>query len=258
MPAPRGKFIWYEVMTDDTKACADFYKNVIGWNAADFPMQDGSDYTVFSQGETMVGGLMKIPPEACAMGVKPCWSGYIAVDDVDAEAKRIVAAGGKITREPADIPNVGRFAVAADPGGAIFLIFKPSSDETPTAHPPMAPGFIGWHELYAGNLDREWDFYAKLFGWTKAQSMDMGAMGVYQTFAINGVESGGMMKRPSEMPASFWNYYLGVDSVAAAAERATKKGAKVIRGPLEVPGGAWIIQALDPQGAFFSLISVTK
>ena len=258
MPAPRGKFIWYDVMTNDTKASSDFYKAVVGWNAAEFPMQDGSNYTVFSQGQTMVGGLMKIPPEASAMGAKPCWSGYIAVDDVDAEAKRIAAAGGKITREPTDIPNVGRFAVAADPGGAVFMIFKPNTDETPSAHPPMAPGFIGWHELYAGNLDREWDFYAKLFGWTKARSMDVGAMGVYQTFAIDGVESGGMMKQPPQAPGSFWNYYLGVDSVAAAAERTTRRGGKVMMGPQEVPGGAWIIQAIDPQGAFFSLISATK
>jgi uncharacterized protein len=245
-------------MTNDTKAASDFYKAVVGWNAAEFPMADGSNYTVFSQGQTMVGGLMKLPPEAGAMGMKPCWSGYIAVDDVDADAKRIPAAGGKITREPTNIPNVGRFAVAADPGGAVFLIFKPNSDETPTPHAPGAPGFIGWHELYAGNIDREWDFYAKVFGWTKARAMDMGAMGVYQTFAIDGVESGGMMNRPPQVPASFWNYYLGVDSVAAAKDRVTRHGGKVIMGPQEVPGGAWIIQAIDPQGAFFSLISATK
>jgi uncharacterized protein len=258
MPAPRGKFIWYDVMTNDTKSARDFYKAVVGWNAAEFPMADGSNYTVFSQGQIMVGGLMAIPADAAAMGAKPCWSGYIAVDDVDADAKRIAAAGGKIMRPPTDIPNVGRFAVATDPGGAMFLIFKPGTDETPAGHASMAPGFVGWHELYAGNLDREWDFYAKLFGWTKERSMDMGAMGVYQTFAINGVESGGMMKQPPQVPGSFWNYYLGVDSVAAAAERATKNGATVVNGPMEVPGGAWIVQALDPQGAFFSLISTTK
>ncbi len=258
MPAPRGKFVWYDVMTNDTKPASDFYKAVVGWSAAEFPMADGTDYTVFSQGDTMVGGLMKIPPDASAMGAKPCWSGYIAVDDVDADAKRIAAAGGKIMRPPTDIPNVGRFAVATDPGGAMFLIFKPGTDETPAGHAPMAPGFIGWHELYADNPDREWDFYSKLFGWTKARSMDMGEMGVYQTFAVNDVETGGMMKRPPQVPVPLWNYYLGVDSVVAAMGRVTQHGGKVLMGPQEVPGGAWIVQALDPQGAFFSLISTTK
>jgi uncharacterized protein len=258
MPSPRGKFIWYDVMTNDTKAASDFYKDVVGWSAVEFPMADGSNYTVFSQGPIMVGGLMKIPPEARDMGAKPCWSGYIGVDDVDADAKRIADAGGKIMRPPTDIPNIGRFAVAADPGSAMFFIFKPGSSETPAEHPMIAPGFVGWHELYADNLDREWDFYSKLFGWQKERSMDMGEMGVYQTFAINGVEAGGMMRRPPQVPVPFWNYYLGVDNLTAATERAKKRGATVVNGPMEVPGGPWIIQALDPQGAFFSLISATK
>jgi len=30
MPAPRGKFIWYDVMTSDTKAGTAFYSDVIG------------------------------------------------------------------------------------------------------------------------------------------------------------------------------------------------------------------------------------
>jgi len=36
MPAPRGKFIWYDVMTHDTKAAAAFYSDVIGWNAQEW------------------------------------------------------------------------------------------------------------------------------------------------------------------------------------------------------------------------------
>ncbi|SRR5579875_747584 len=121
MPSPRGKFVWYDVMTNDTKAATDFYKHVVGWSAQEFPMGEGRNYTVFSQSPTMVAGLMAIPPEACNMGAKPAWSAYVAVDDVDADAKRVEALGGKIQRPPEDIPNVGRFAVAADAGGAVIL-----------------------------------------------------------------------------------------------------------------------------------------
>lgn len=259
MPSPRGTFVWYDVMTTDPKAAADFYRAVVGWSAQEFPMGEGRSYTVFSQGPTMVGGLMAIPEEARAEGMPPCWSGYIATDDVDAEAKRIVAAGGKSERPPEDIPNTGRFAVMSDPGGAVFLIFKPNTDETPTPVPPMTPGHIGWRELLAGDLEREFGFYAKLFGWSKAQTVDMGPMGTYQTFAIAGAESGGMMKQPPGMPGGpHWNYYITVDSVAAAADRLATRGGKLLMGPQEVPGGAWIVQALDPQGAAFALISAKK
>jgi predicted enzyme related to lactoylglutathione lyase len=143
MAAPRGKFIWYDVMTSDTKAATAFYSDVIGWQAQEHPMPDNGSYTVFSKDEQMVAGLMAHPKELCAEGAKPCWSGYIASDDVDADAARVLTEGGVIRRAPQDIPNVGRFAVAADPGGAVFLLFKPNTTQTPKPVAPMTPGHIG-------------------------------------------------------------------------------------------------------------------
>src|SRR6202521_639938 len=142
----------------------------------------------------MVGDCRPIPDAMRAQGARPCWSGYVAVDNVDADAARVKAAGGAIQREPADIPGVGRFAVVSDPGGAVFLLFKPNTAETPKPVAPMTPGHIGWHELMAGNPEREFKFYAGLFGWTKDRVHDMGAMGPYQIFATGGAPVGGMMK----------------------------------------------------------------
>lgn len=258
MATPRGKFIWYDVMTTDTKAAAKFYSDVIGWSAQEHPMTDGRTYTIFSKGPAMVAGLMTIPDEARAQGVPPCWSGYISTDDVDAEVTRVTAAGGSIKRPPTDIPNVGRFAVVADPGGAVFLLFKPNTTEEPKPIAPMTHGHIGWHELMAGDLDREFKFYAGLFGWTKAKTHDMGPMGIYQTFATGDLPRGGMMTKPKDLPYPCWNYYITVDSVAAAADRAATRGAQILNGPMEVPGGAWIVQARDPQGAHFAIVSAGK
>src|SRR5215471_21415181 len=105
MPASRGKFIWYDVMTTDTKAAAKFYCDVIGWSAQEHPIVDGGTYTVFSKGAVMVAGLMAIPDPVRAEGVPPCWSGYISVDDVDADARGVQAAGGAIKSPPTDIPD---------------------------------------------------------------------------------------------------------------------------------------------------------
>jgi len=263
MPAPRGAFIWYDVMTTDTKAAAKIYSNDIGWTAHEHPMIDGSGtYTIFGTGATMVAGLMAIPEAMRAEGVPPCWSGYIASDDVDADAKRVAAAGGAVKRPPSDIPEVGRFAVAADPGGAMFLLFKPNSTEEPKPVAPMTPGHIGWHELIADDPEREFSFYSRLFGWTKDRAHDMGPMGAYQTFATGGAPCGGMMKACAEMPHQrphpSWSYYIAVESVAKAADRAATRGASVLHAPTEVPGGAWIVQARDPQGAYFAMVSAQK
>jgi hypothetical protein len=53
---------------------------------------------------------------------------------------------------------------------------------------------------------------------------------------------------------SGWNFYFCVDSIKAAVERVKSGGGKIVNGPTQVPGGGWIIQGQDPQGAMFSLV----
>jgi predicted enzyme related to lactoylglutathione lyase len=254
-----SKFVWYDVMTSDIGAAETFYRSVIGWDAKDSGMADRS-YTIFSMGPAMVGGLMPIPEEARAMGARPGWMGYIGVDDVDACASRLKAAGGAVHRPPEDIPGVGRFCVVADPHGAAFILFKGEGEGEAQNAPvaPMTPGHIGWHELQAGNAESDFAFYAELFGWAKAEAIDMGAMGVYQTFATGGAAVGGIMTKMPEVPAPFWLYYLNVDAIDAAVARATQGGGKLLMGPQQVPGGSWIVQCLDPQGAMFAMVACKR
>jgi predicted enzyme related to lactoylglutathione lyase len=120
----------------------------------------------------------------------------------------------------------------------------------------MAPGSIGWNELAATDMPAAWPFYAAMFGWTKAEAMDMGPMGIYQIFATNGIACGGMMTRPEGVPGPYWAYYISVPDIDAAVARATGAGARIMNGPMEVPGGAWVVQALDPQGAMFAMVGM--
>ena len=155
---------------------------------------------------------------------------------------------------PADIPEVGRFSVVADPQGAIFILFKPSGADNNPA-PPGTPGHVGWHELYAADWASALDFYAARFGWTKADAVDMGAMGTYQLFAAGGEPIGGMMNKPDIIPSPVWLFYFNVTEVDAAVGRVNAHGGQVLNGPLQVPGGSWIVQCMDPQGAMFALVA---
>jgi predicted enzyme related to lactoylglutathione lyase len=49
MPESQGKFVWYDLMTSDTKAAESFYSSVIGWTATDAGMGD-RPYTLLSAG----------------------------------------------------------------------------------------------------------------------------------------------------------------------------------------------------------------
>lgn len=252
-----GRFVWYELMTTDAAGATSFYGDVVGWTPEDTGMS-GTTYTMLKAPDRPVAGLMALNDEMKAAGARPGWVGYIAVDDVDAAAEQVTAKGGTIHRAPGDIPNVGRFAVAADPYGAVFCLFRGSPDmPAPPPAPMGAPGHVGWHELMAGELEGAFAFYSGLFGWQKAEAMDMGPMGIYQLFTTGGADAtGGMMTKPEQIPACFWLYYFAVEgTIEAAVERVKSGGGQVVNGPMEVPGGAWIIQALDPQGVLFAVVA---
>jgi predicted enzyme related to lactoylglutathione lyase len=253
MSDPQGQFVWYELLTADTEAAKSFYGDVVGWSAQDVPMP-GMTYTLFMLGDTHVCGLMNLPEDARRMGVPPNWIGYVAVDDVDASAEQAKRLGGAIHMQPHDIPNVGRFSVIADPQGATLALFKssrPGQDQPPE---PMAPGRTGWHELLAVDWEEVFDFYSEMFGWQKAEAIPMGEMGTYQLFSAGGPPIGGMFNKPPLVPVPFWLYYFTVPDIDAAAARVTAGGGQIVMGPLEVPGGAWIVQGRDPQGAMFALV----
>lgn len=250
---PAKSFFWYELMTNDLDAAEAFYTAVVGWKPQAFNNATGnSRYVVMNAGERGVGGLMMLPEDARQM--PPAWIGYIFTRNVDASTKAVKEAGGAIHREPSDIPDVGRFSVVADPQGAMFNFLQPNGPDQPPV-PMTTPGHIGWHELYTTDWQAAFDFYSGQFGWTKGDAMDMGSMGTYQLFAVDGGSTGGMMNKPEQMPIPAWLFYFNVEGIDAAAKRVTDKGGTILMGPMEVPGGQWIIQCRDPEGAYFALVA---
>jgi predicted enzyme related to lactoylglutathione lyase len=255
MTGAQNSFVWYELMTSDAAAAKAFYSKVVGWNTEDVPMP-GMTYTLLRAGETQIGGLMALPKEAGDAGMKPCWVAYVGVDDADGAAAKVKRLGGQILREPADIPNVGRFAVVADPQGAAFNLFKPSQAGQRLIS--SEPGHIGWHELHTTDWPKAFEFYTEMFGWLKGDAIDMGPMGTYQLFTIGGAAVGAMFNSPAAQATRFWLYYFNVGDIDAAGKRVSDGGGKITHGPQQVPGGGWIIQASDPQGAAFALYGSKK
>jgi uncharacterized protein len=249
----QNPFIWHDLMTPDVEAAKKFYGEVVGWTFA----EQMPDYTVTLANGSGMGGIMAIPENL--KGMPPFWAGYIYVTDVDAACAKIKKLGGKIHREPWEVPDVGHIAVVGDPTGANFNIMQPFPQQSGSSLPPSsALGAVGWNEAHVGDLDAAWKFYSEMFGWTKGTVMPMGAMGDYVLFQIEGKDIGGMMKSQEMLPMPVWLYYFNIDGIDAAAARITKAGGKIAMGPHQVPGGQWIVSGFDPQGANFNLLSATK
>jgi len=248
----RGRFVWHELMTTDTKSAAGFFTKVIGWKTQAWD-QD-ANYTMFTSGGRPTAGLMTLPADAKAMGAPPNWLTYIGTPDVDGTAQQAKSLGGKVLREPSDIPKIGRWALIQDPQGAVFAAFTPAPSDTSGAPPS---GF-SWHELATSDQKAALAFYRQLFGWEATSSMDMGpGMGIYQMFGWDGTSVGGIFTKPAQMPGPpAWLPYITVQDSKKAAASVKKAGGKVINGPMEVPGGDWIAQGMDPQGAVFAVHSI--
>jgi predicted enzyme related to lactoylglutathione lyase len=249
-----SNFVWYEFHTPDAGTAEKFYRAVLGWGAQEAGMPDRR-YTFVTVGDTPIGGLLEKPANSFPAGAKAGWLGYIGVRNADEFAKRVQQAGGVVHREPETIPDVGRFAVVADPQGAMFVLFQPHDGlQHPARRKPGSPGSAAWHDLAAIDWQSDFAFYSDLFGWTKSDALDMGPNGVYQIFAVGSEAIGGMMTRmdPAERPG--WLFYFNVDEIHAAMARVKQHGGTIVHGPSVVPGGQQIAHCVDPQGGVFGIV----
>ncbi|MGL5736079.1 MAG: VOC family protein [Beijerinckiaceae bacterium] len=258
MASPHGSFIWYELMTPDTAGSKAFYEAVVGWRMMPGQMPNPGYGFITNADGGMTGGVLTLTPEMQAQGARPCWLGYIGVDDCDAAVAQILALGGRVLMPARDVEMAGRIALMADPDGAAFYIMTPKppqgAEQESTAFAPKTVGRCAWNELLAGNQSGALAFYTGLFGWSLPEPMDMGAMGKYQFISHGDAMIGAIMQKPAEAPVPLWNHYFNVANITAAVAAVKTHGGRVLYGPMEVPGGDHIIQGLDPQGAFFCLV----
>ena len=258
-----GNFIWYELMTTDPDGAKAFYDAVVGWNIegqSQFP----NGYRMIGRSDgKFAGGVLPLTEEMQQHGARPTWLGYIYVTDVDASVAAIEQDGGKALMPAFDIPNIGRVAMVADPSGAPFYMMKPM----PPANEPEAksdvfsvdqPQRVRWNELSSSDDDGAVAFYTTQFGWLQDGAMPMGEMGDYRFIYANGVRIGAIMRKPPQRPVSTWTFYFGVDDIDRAAEAVTTGGGRILFGPMEIPGGEFSLNGMDPQGAAFGLVGPRK
>ncbi|WP_425229290.1 VOC family protein [Sphingomonas sp.] len=257
MANPHGTPIWYELLTPDVDGAKRFYDAAVSWTIEARPAGP-MDYRMITAPDGNVGGVMALTEEMQGGGAKPGWLFYVGVDDVDATAAKVGAAGGAVLMPPWDIPNVGRVALFADPQGAPFYVMRGATDGTSTAFSPApVDGHCSWNELWTSDAPGALAFYRTVFGWENPETMNMGPMGGYHFLHLGDTVLGALMQPEGDQP-SRWNFYFSVPDLDTAIDRATAGGATITMGPHDVPGGQRIVMGEDPQGARFALVGPGK
>ncbi len=249
-----GTPCWVDLMTPDVDGSKAFYQSVFGWEAHDqFDDEGNRIYTQFQQGDNLIAGMGGQAPGM--EGMPAIWNSYIAVEDVNATAAAVEAAGGQVMMPPMQVMDSGHMAIFSDPTGAAISVWQ--ANQHKGADIANEPNTWSWNELISRDVDTAKDFYSQVFGW-EYESQDMGPIGMYHV--ITGGENGGrggMMTMPAEMPEqvpNHWMVYFATADVNATVEAIKAAGGQVVQGPFEAPGVGHIATAHDPNGGSFSLL----
>ena len=262
MSCGHGAFVWYELITADPDGAKRFYDAVVGWDVDIGGMGSDSYHLINRTDGGQAGGILPLTAEMRAHGARPVWLGYVGVDDVDAAVSAVEADGGKVMMPAWDTP-FGRIAMVTDPQGAPFYLMKPvaPSGQEATENDVFSvdqPQHVRWNELSTTDSDAAVAFYTRHFGWSQEGDMDMGEYGKYRFIQHDGVMIGAIMPKMPQMPVSLWTYYIGVDDIDRASEAVKAGGGSILHGPIEIPGGDYALNAMDPQGAAFALVGPRK
>jgi uncharacterized protein len=243
---------WVDLSSADTARSQAFYSELFGWQIDVNPDPKYGGY-----GRATVHGRD-------AAGITPtqakeqptAWNFYIHSGDVDATARAVEAAGGKVEMQPMDVPDQGRMAVFKDPTGAYISVWQPTRM---AGFEAVGSNTFGWAELNARGVEKAVPFYEKVFGWTTKRTPVAGGP-EYIEFQLDGTSVAGATEmNPKVAPSvpNHWLVYFNVDDIGAAAMRAVTLGAREIVAPQSYPGGDFAVLA-DPQGAAFGLYKSTS
>lgn len=128
-----GTYVHIEFASSDPSRTRKFLEDVFGWEFRSMP---GMDYHVYATPLGPGGAVMPPAPERPG-GVL----NYVLSEDLDADLRKIEAAGGKILLGRKEIPDVGWWALFEDPTGIILALFQSlSPDRGPVARFKSSPG----------------------------------------------------------------------------------------------------------------------
>jgi predicted enzyme related to lactoylglutathione lyase len=258
---PHGVPSWVDTEQPDPEAAQDFYRQLLGWTLETVSPPGTPLYVIAGLDGRDVAGL------ASAEGDTAVWNTYIAVDDADATAARISAAGGEVLTGPFDPGPAGRTAFCRDPAGADFRLWQ--AGRRLGAQAVNEPGTWNFSYLQTDQPD-EIDFYVEVFGWA-VDDLDFAPMvrapgygdhleatvdpGIRARHRAGGAPPGfsdaiSFVVPPARGMQPHWHVAFSVADRDAAVATAERLGAEVIG----AEDTQWTRTALirDPQGAVFT------
>jgi len=234
-----GKFVWFDLLTEDVKAAQNFYGELFGWTFKGKP----SDYVVISSGDKPIGGMVPYAGKD-SKAMESFWMPLLSVDDVNRAVSAVKARFGKVLDGPMDVEGRGRLAVISDPEGAKLVLIHASGGD-PVNESVKAGEFL-WVDLFSRDPAKANEFYGAIAGYT-AQKVKTENDHAYNLLKIEDHAYAGVVEIPWDDVEPNWLPYIKVESLDDTITKAEKLGGVVL---LRLEHIAVIA---DPSGGVFGI-----
>jgi len=245
-----GKFIWFDLVTDDLGAERKFYGAVFGWKFRSVDGAPGSYTVIEHAGRNIAGMFVKTPPPDSAHTAR--WLPLLSVQDPEAAVRYVESHGGKVVVRPASFQGRGTHVLFRDPQGAVFGVLKSQSGDP--ADTPVADGDFFWLDLLAREPAKAAAFYRDLAGY-EVTLRELGAGVTRAVLSSGGYARAGIAPLPAPVKQPGWLPYILVDDVAGTLKKVRAAGGKVLVEPRPdlLDGNLAVIA--DPRGGVLGIVN---
>lgn len=242
-----GKFVWWDLMTDNLPEVKKFYSGLFGWTFTDVE-KGKTDYVVVLQNGVPIAGMFDLKD---VKGDKKYsqWISYVSVPDMNQAINFTKSSGGTIYREPFELKDRGTVAFILDSQNAVLAFVKSSSGDPADSEPVYDRWF--WTELWTNNVASSTEFYTELFGYN-LRTFNTATGNLYYVFQKENKPRAGMLKIPYENVKPHWMPYIAVKNPSEIVDKVEKLGGEIYLG-LDDTGRSDAAIIADPSGAVFTI-----
>lgn len=218
-----GKFVWFDLVTEDVSAAKGFYGSLFGWQ---FETQTyNENYLIIKNRGTRIGGIVFDSDNNAAENEGSIWIGAISVRDVDRSVAEVLKQGGSVIEGPLTAGDRGRMAVTKDNVDALVVLLLAAGGDPPDLS--KTPGNWVWADLLTSNVQSAESFYTAVVGY-EAKDHNSASGVLSKILFKDETMRAGIVEVHWEGVASNWLPYVWVSDVSATIKRTHQLGGSLL------------------------------
>lgn len=241
-----GKFVWHDLLTNDTAAAERFYAELFGWRFKQLSEIDGA--MILNRGKVI--GRIADHFRNTVAAENAIWLSSVSVMEVTKASKMAQRLGGEVLDAPQRIEGRGETALIADSQGAVLVLLHSATGDH--ADTDVQPGDWLWMELWTHDIDKAAYFYKKLLGFS-IDAVESNDEPSYLLLKDGGIKRAGIVKLTAKQIKPNWLPYVRVTDITATITKVTQLGGRVVMPPDPQYERGRVAVIADPTGGVLAV-----